>query len=164
MHASEMHPTLRPPFRSSWGMRRKAPALKMEVIWMRATSCRSYEFFWAIVCVVTPLQMLNIEIFKAPRVGEIDNYELLVLDVAAMKVPSPPNPLFVAACERGWCILSCRWYPICSSMTSGVCAGVHSTRVFRASIRFFLWGGKEGIFAGSVPQFCPWAILQPSYL
>jgi hypothetical protein len=30
--------------------------------------------------------MLNIEIFKAPRVGGVDVYELLAVDVAAMTV------------------------------------------------------------------------------
>jgi hypothetical protein len=30
--------------------------------------------------------MLNMEIFKAPRVGGVDVYELLAIDVAAMTV------------------------------------------------------------------------------
>ena len=50
------------------------------------------------------LQMLNIEIFKAPRVGEIDVYERLALDVAAMKVLCPPYPMCVVV-TRTWVVL-----------------------------------------------------------
>jgi hypothetical protein len=55
------------------------------------TSSRSQKIKRYFCCVTSLLQMLNIEIFKAPRVGGVDVYECLALDVAAMEV----CPLFL---------------------------------------------------------------------
>ena len=37
---------------------------------------------------------------------------------------------------------------ICNS-----CTGAHSSRVLRASIRFYFWGGEKGVFTGEVHSY-----------
>jgi hypothetical protein len=136
---SEMHPTSHRPYICSWAALTTTRVLSVRATRIKATSSsRSHNARCPVYCVIIySLQMLNIEIFKAPRVGEIDYYERLTIDVAAMTVPHPKPPTFY----RNFGHTS----PFHTHILN---TGAHSSRVLCASVRFYFRGGKKGLLAG----------------